>query len=78
MQDTLFYSSLLIASVLLSQVEVPDLQQFRELSATVILGVLFWYTLTRVNAGIAKLTEVIGELKESIHGLASESRKEKE
>ena len=76
MQDTLCYTSLLVASILIAQ--VPDLQEFRELSATVILGVLFWYTLTRVNAGISKLTEVIGELKESIHGLTNESKKEKE
>lgn len=46
--------------------QMPDVDQFKELSATIILGVLFWYTLTRINSGIQKLTEAIIELRETI------------
>lgn len=64
MHDAPFYLSIFTASALLAQ--VPEVQQFQDFSATVILGVLFWYTLTRVNGGIAKLTEAIAELRETI------------
>ena len=42
------------------------MQDFKELSATVLLGILFWYTLTRINGGLQKLTEAIIELRETI------------
>ena len=45
--------------------QVP-VQDFKELSATVLLGILFWYTLTRINGGLQKLTEAIIELRETI------------
>lgn len=77
MQDSIVYTSIFVASFLVAQ--VPDVPEFKELSATVILGVLFWYTLTRVNAAIGNLTAVISELKESIHEVTNrESSKEKE
>ena len=64
MHDAPFYLSMFAVSALLSQ--IPDVTEFKELSATVILGVLFWYTLTRINGGIQKLTEAIIELRETI------------
>lgn len=56
--------------------QMPDVDQFKELSATIILGILFWYTLTRINGGIQKLTEAIIELRETIQ--ESERKSEKE
>lgn len=56
--------------------QMPDVDQFKELSATIILGVLFWYTLTRINGGIQKLTEAIIELRETIQ--ESERKGDKE
>ena len=74
MQDAPFYLTGFAISTVLAQ--VPEISEFRELSATVILGVLFWYTLTRINGGISKLTEAIVELREAIN--ESEHRHEKE
>lgn len=71
MQDTAFYTSMLLASVALAQ--MPEFQSFSELSSTVMLGILFWYTLTRINSGLAKLTESIQELNRLV-----ESRNERE
>lgn len=64
MQDTLFYTSMFALTAILAQ--VPEVQTFKEFSATVMLGVLFWYTLTRINAGLNKLTETINELIKAI------------
>lgn len=73
MQDAPFYLSIFAISTVLAQ--VPEIGEFRELSATVILGVLFWYTLTRVNGTVGKLTEAIVELRETI---VKESERKKE
>lgn len=62
---------MLLASVALAQ--MPEFQSFSELSSTVMLGILFWYTLTRINSGLAKLTESIQELNRLV-----ESRNERE
>ena len=51
-------------------------QDFKELSATVLLGILFWYTLARVNSGLQKLSEAITDLKTTIK--ESEARHEHE
>lgn len=56
--------------------QIPDVDQFKELSATIILGILFWYTLTRINGGIQKLTEAIIELRETIQESERKSDKE--
>lgn len=64
MQDTLFFSGTILACVALAQ--VPEVSSFKDLSATVMLGVLFWYTLTRINTGLSKLTETIQELTSTI------------
>lgn len=74
MHDAPFYLSIFTISAIIAQ--VPEVQDFKELSATVILGILFWYTLTRINGGIAKLTEAIVELRETIR--ESEARHDKE
>ena len=63
MHDAPFYLSFFALSALVAQVPVQD---FKELSATVLLGVLFWYTLTRVNSGLQKLSEAINDLKSTI------------
>lgn len=60
MQDTVFYTSMFALTAILAQ--MPEVQTFKEFSATVMLGILFWYTLTRINSGLAKLTESIQEL----------------
>ena len=64
MHDAPFYLSMFAVSAIISQ--IPDVPEFRELSATVILGILFWYTLTRINTGIKDLTVAISDLKETI------------
>lgn len=64
MHDAPFYLSMFAVSALLSQ--IPDVTEFKELSATVILGVLFWYTLTRISAAITQLKDAIDELKDTI------------
>lgn len=74
MHDAPFYLSMFAVSAVIAQ--MPDVDQFKELSATIILGVLFWYTLTRINGGIQKLTEAIIELRETIQD--SERKHEKE
>lgn len=63
MHDAPFYLTFFALSAMVAQVSVQD---FKELSATVLLGVLFWYTLTRINGGLQKLTEAIIELRETI------------
>lgn len=63
MHDAPFYLTFFALSVMVAQVPVQD---FKELSATVLLGILFWYTLTRINGGLQKLTEAIIELRETI------------
>lgn len=63
MHDAPFYLTFFALSALVAQVPVQD---FKELSATVLLGILFWYTLTRINGGLQKLTEAIIELRETI------------
>lgn len=63
MHDAPFYLTFFALSALVAQVPVQD---FKELSATVLLGVLFWYTLVRINGGLQKLTEAIIELRETI------------
>ena len=63
MHDAPFYLTFLALSALVAQVPVQD---FKELSATVLLGILFWYTLTRVNSGLQKLSEAINDLKTTI------------
>lgn len=74
MHDAPFYLSMFTVSAVIAQ--IPDVDQFKELSATIILGILFWYTLTKINGGIQKLTEAIIELRETIQ--ASERKIEKE
>ena len=64
MHDAPFYLTFFAASALIAQ--VPEIQDFKELSATVLLGILFWYTLTRVNSGLQKLSEAINDLKTTI------------
>ena len=64
MHDAPFYLTFFAVSTLIAQ--VPEIQDFKELSATVLLGILFWYTLTRVNSGLQKLTEAISDLKTTI------------
>ena len=64
MNDAPFYVSFFIISTILAQ--VPEIQDFKELSATVLLGILFWYTLTRINSGLQKLSEAINDLKSTI------------
>ncbi|MBQ9454816.1 MAG: hypothetical protein IJU53_04010 [Thermoguttaceae bacterium] len=64
MQDTAFYTSVFAVTAIISQ--VPEVQTFKEFSATVMLGVLFWYTLTRINTGLNKLTETINKLDQTI------------
>lgn len=78
MQDATFYTSMLLASVALAQVQGPEFQSFKELSATVMLGILFWYTLTRINTGLTKLTETIQELNSLIQKRIQEVEHEKE
>lgn len=63
MHDAPFYLTFFALSAMVAQVPVQD---FKELSATVLLGILFWYTLTRINGGLQKLTEAIIELRETI------------
>ena len=63
MHDAPFYLTFFALSALVAQVPVQDV---KELSATVLLGILFWYTLTRINGGLQKLTEAIIELRETI------------
>lgn len=70
MQDAPFYLSMFAVSAVIAQ--MPDVDQFKELSATIILGILFWYTLTRINGGIQKLTEAIIELREMIENREKE------
>lgn len=65
LHDAPFYLTFFALSALVAQVPVQD---FKELSATVLLGILFWYTLTRINGGLQKLTEAIIELRETIQG----------
>ncbi|MBR0193343.1 MAG: hypothetical protein IJQ31_14885 [Thermoguttaceae bacterium] len=72
MHDAPFYLSMFAASAIIAQ--IPEVQQFQDFSATVILGILFWYTLTRVNGGIAKLTEAIAELRETLLKEADQRR----
>lgn len=72
MHDAPFYLTFFAASALIAQ--VPEIQDFKELSATVLLGILFWYTLTRVNSGLQKLSEAITDLKTTIK--ESEARHE--
>lgn len=74
MHDAPFYLSMFTVSAIIAQ--MPDVDQFKELSATIILGVLFWYTLTRINGGIQKLTEAIIELRETIQESERKSDKE--
>lgn len=74
MHDAPFYLSYFLASVLIAQ--VPEIQDFKELSATVLLGILFWYTLTRINGGLQKLSEAISDLKTTIK--ETEARREHE
>ena len=64
MHDAPFYLTFFAASALIAQ--VPEIQDFKELSATVLLGILFWYTLTRVNSGLKELTAAISDLKATI------------
>lgn len=73
MHDAPFYLTFFALSALVAQVPVQD---FKELSATVLLGILFWYTLTRINSGLQKLTEAIIELRETIQD--SERKHEQE
>lgn len=73
MHDAPFYLTFFALSALVAQVPVQD---FKELSATVLLGILFWYTLTRVNSGLQKLSEAINDLKTTIK--ESEARREHE
>ena len=77
MQDTLFFSGTILACVALAQ--VPEVSSFKDLSATVMLGVLFWYTLTRINTGLSKLTETIQDLTSTIqnHFQKEDQHKEK-
>ena len=75
MHDAPFYLSMFAVSAVIAQ--MPDVDQFKELSATIILGVLFWYTLTRINGGIQKLTEAIIELRETIQEAEREKNEEK-
>ena len=75
MQDSVFYTSMLLASVALAQ--VPELQSFKELNATVMLGILFWYTLTRINAGLNRLTETIQELNRLVESRLQHDEEEK-
>lgn len=77
MQDTLFFSGTILACVALAQ--VPEVSTFKELSATVMLGVLFWYTLTRINTGLTTLSETIHELTSTIqnHFQTEDHEKEK-
>lgn len=70
MHDAPFYLSMFAVSAVIAQ--MPDVDQFKELSATIILGILFWYTLTRINGGIQKLTEAIIELRETIENREKE------
>jgi len=63
LHDAPFYLTFFALSALVAQVPVQDV---KELSATVLLGILFWYTLTRINGGLQKLTEAIIELRETI------------
>lgn len=70
MNDAPFYLSMFAVSAVIAQ--MPDVDQFKELSATIILGILFWYTLTRINGGIQKLTEAIIELRETIENREKE------
>lgn len=74
MHDAPFYLSMFTVSAIIAQ--MPDVDQFKELSATIILGVLFWYTLTRINGGIQKLTEAIIELRETIQEAERNNEKE--
>ena len=64
MHDAPFYLGIFAASALLAQ--IPNVTDFKEASATVLLGILFWYTLTRVNATISQLKDAITDLKETI------------
>lgn len=73
MHDAPFYLTFFALSALVAQVPVQD---FKELSATVLLGVLFWYTLTRINGGLQKLTEAIIELRETIQEAERHNEKE--
>jgi len=63
LHDAPFYLTFFAASALIAQMPVQD---FKELSATVLLGILFWYTLTRINGGLQKLSEAISDLKATI------------
>lgn len=76
MQDTVFYTSVFAVTAILSQ--VPEVQTFKEFSATVMLGVLFWYTLTRINTGLNKLTETINQLDQTIKERHAHTTEEKE
>ena len=64
MHDAPFYLGICAASALLAQ--IPNVTDFKDASATVLLGILFWYTLTRVNSGLQKLSEAINDLKTTI------------
>ena len=75
MHDAPFYLSMFAVSAIIAQ--IPEgITDFKELSATVILGVLFWYTLTRINTAIGQLKESIDKLRETIH--EAEIRRENE
>ncbi len=74
MHDAPFYVTFFALSALVAQVPVQD---FKELSATVLLGILFWYTLTRINGGLQKLTEAIIELRETIQEAERNKNEEK-
>ena len=62
MQDSLIILGSCSAAFVLGQMEgIP--KGFTDVSSMAIVGFVVWYTLTRINGTIEKLSESIDELK---------------
>ena len=68
MQDSLLIFGSCTLAFFLGQIEgVPKI--FSDVSAMAIVGFVVWYTLTRINGTLEKLSESIDELKNIINGI---------